>query len=109
MMISAFGADFNPKDWPENMGAYYSAKSAADDYLQQTNLNYTILKPGMLTNDGPKNKVDYGERTDERTGKIPRIDVAEVLVKSIDAEQTYRKSLELLSGSMTIKEAIEKI
>lgn len=109
MMVSAFGADFNSKDWPENMAHYYSAKSAADDYLQQTNLNYTIVKPGMLTNDGPNGKVDYGERTDERTGKIPRSDVAEVIVKSLDAENTYRKSLELLSGPKNIGEAIEKI
>ena len=109
MMVSAFGADFNPKEWPESMAHYYSAKSAADDYLQQTNLNYTIIKPGALTNDAPKGKVDFGERTDERSGSIPRADVAEVIVKSLDAENTFRKSLELLSGPNNIEEAIEKI
>lgn len=109
MMISAFGADFKSDEWPEKMHHYYSAKSAADDYLQQTNLNYTIIKPGMLTDDAPKGKVDYGERTDERSGSIPRADVAEVLVKSIDAENTYGKSLELLSGKYSIEEAIEQI
>ena len=109
MMVSAFGADFNSSEWPESMAHYYSAKSAADDYLQQTNLNYTIIKPGALTDDGPTNKVDYGERTDERSGSIPRADVAEVLVKSIDAGNTYRKSLELLSGPYNIEDAISKI
>lgn len=109
IMVSAFGADFNPQEWPENMAHYYSAKSAADDYLMQTNLNYTIVKPGALTNDAPTNKVDYGERTDERSGSIPRADVAEVVVKSIDAEETHRKSLELLSGPNNVVEAIEKI
>jgi len=109
MMVSAFGADFNPSEWPENMAHYYSAKSAADDYLMQTNLNYTVVKPGRLTDDAPTNKVDYGERTDERGGSIPRADVAEVIVKSLDAENTYRKSLELLSGPNNIEEAIEKI
>ncbi|WP_340152912.1 SDR family oxidoreductase [uncultured Marivirga sp.] len=109
MMVSAFGADFSPSEWPENMGAYYHAKSAADDYLQQTGLNYTILKPGMLTDDEPKGKVDYGERTDERRGSIPRWDVADVVVKSLEAEKTYRKSLELLSGTYRIEEAIEKM
>ncbi len=109
IMVSAFGADFNSKEWPDEMAHYYQAKSAADDYLQQTNLNYTIVKPGMLTDDAPNNKVDYGERTDERSGKIPRADVAEVVVKSLEADNTFRKSLELLSGSNTIEEAIEKI
>lgn len=109
LMVSAFGADFNPSEYPESLVFYYHAKAAADDYLQQTALNYTILKPGMLTDDEPKGKVDYGERTDERTGSIPRWDVAEVIVKSLDAENTYRKSLELLSGPYQIDEAIEKI
>ncbi|MBK6267134.1 SDR family oxidoreductase [Marivirga sp. S37H4] len=107
--ISAFGADFDPKQWPEKMSHYYSAKSAADDYLQQTRLNYTIIKPGMLTNDEPTGKVDYGERTEERKGSVPRADVAEVVVKSLEARNTYRKSLELLSGPNTIEKAIEKI
>lgn len=109
IMISAFGADFNPKEWPEAMASYYSAKSAADDYLQQTNLNYTIIKPGRLTDNSPSGKVDYGERTDERSGEIPRSDVAEVVVKSLDSDTTYRKSLELLSGNNLIEEAIEKV
>jgi hypothetical protein len=63
----------------------------------------------MLTDDEPKGKVDYGERTDERGGSISRWDVADVVVKSLEAESTYRKSLELLSGSNQIEEAIEKI
>ncbi len=109
MMISAFGADFNPQEWPEEMANYYSAKSAADDYLSQTSLNYTIVKPGMLTDDEPSGKVDFGERTDERTGKIARWDVAEVVVKSIDAPGTFRKSLELLSGPNAIDEAIKEL
>lgn len=109
MMVSAFGADFNPSEWPEKMATYYNAKSAADDYLQQTGLNYTIFKPGALTDDEPKGKVDFGERTDERTGSIPRWDVADVLVKCLEADNTYRKSLELLSGPYRIEEAIEKV
>ncbi len=109
IMISAFGADFNPKEWPENMANYYSAKSAADDYLSQSSLNYTIIKPGKLTNGEPTGKVDYGERTDERIGEISRWDVADVVVKSIDEAATFRKSLELLSGKNSIDDAIEKL
>jgi len=109
MMISAFGADFQPSEWPKELAYYYQAKAAADDYLQQTDLNYTILKPGLLTDDEPKGKVDYGERTDARTGSIPRWDVADVTVKSLDAEKTFRKSLELLSGPYQIDEAIENL
>src|SRR5690554_6615551 len=53
MMISAFGADFNSSEWPAGLANYYSAKSAADDYLQQTALDYTIFKPGLLTDEDP--------------------------------------------------------
>ena len=109
MMISAFGADLNPAEWPSEMGSYYAAKSAADDYLTQTSLNFTIIKPGALTDDSPSGKVDFGERTDERSGAISRWDVADVTVKCLDAENTYRKSLELLSGPNRIEDAIEKL
>lgn len=109
LMVSAFGVDFSPSDWPKELAYYYSAKSAADDYLQQTSLDYTIFKPGLLTDEEPKGKVDFGERTDERTGSVTRWDVAEVVVKSIDAENTFRKSLELLSGPHQIEDAIENV
>jgi uncharacterized protein YbjT (DUF2867 family) len=102
VMISAFGADFSPSEWPDSMKHYYEAKADADKALMQTQLNYTILKPGRLTDEGPNHKVDMGEKTEKRGGSIPRTDVAEVAVKILDEPSPFKKTYELLEGEQTI-------
>lgn len=102
VMISAFGADFSPNEWPDSMKHYYEAKADADKALMQTKLDYTILKPGRLTDESPKHKVDMGEKTDKRGGSIPRSDVAEVAVKILDEPSSFKKTYELLEGEQTI-------
>lgn len=109
VMVSAFGADFEPKEWPDSMKHYYEAKSAADNHLMSSGLNYTILKPGRLTNDSGNGKVDIGERTQERMGEIPREDVATTIREILDRPNTYRASYEMLQGDQPIAQAVERI
>lgn len=109
VMVSAFGADFEPKEWPNSMKHYYEAKAAADNHLISSGLNYTILKPGRLTNDSGKGKIDIGERTQERMGEIPREDVATTIKEILDCPNTYRGSYEMLQGDQPIEQAVERI
>ncbi|WP_425421154.1 SDR family oxidoreductase [Phaeodactylibacter xiamenensis] len=109
VMVSAFGADFEPEEWPDSMKHYYEAKATADNHLISSGLNYTILKPGRLTNDSGKGKVDIGERTQERMGEIPREDVATTIKEILDRPNTYRGSYEMLQGEQPIKQAVERI
>ena len=109
IMVSAFGADYAPNEWPDSMKHYYEAKADADKHLMQTNLNYTILKPGKLTNDDGNGTVQLAEKTRERSGEIPRQDVASIIVHVLDKKNTYRKSLELLKGEKSVGEAVESI
>ena len=108
-MVSAFGVDASPDQWPANMAHYYEAKADADKHLMQSGLNYTILMPGRLTDDNGTNNVEIGEKISQRGGSITRTDVATVIRKSLDHEKTFGKNLELLSGKMPIDEALNQL
>ena len=109
VMVSAFGADFSPNEWPESMAHYYEAKADADKHLMQTTLNYTILKPGRLLDESGTGNIEIGEKIGQRGGSIPRIDVATVIQKILDHEKTFKKSLELLSGNTPIDQALDAL
>ncbi len=110
IMVSALMANRDPDAWPDSMQHYYEAKSKADDYLRSTDLNYTILMPGRLTNDEGNRKVELNEKISDLEGRsITRDDVASVIVELIDSENTYHKSLDLLQGDEPVREAVAKI
>ena len=50
LMISALNAD-HPERASEAMRPYYEAKGAADDAVRASALDYTIARPGRLTDD----------------------------------------------------------
>lgn len=109
VMVSAFGAD-NRDYWNEDIKPYYVAKHYADLYLEGSGLNYTIVRPGGLTNEEGIGKVrlEKAIRSGERMD-IPRADVAQLLVETLDAESTYNQSFDVVSGETAIKEALQSI
>jgi uncharacterized protein YbjT (DUF2867 family) len=107
LMISAMGAG-NPSSWSKQMRPYYEAKAGADEALEASDLDYTIVRPGGLTNDPGKGLVDVAPKL-ERSGKVARDDVATVLLESMEAENTIRKTFDLLSGDTPILEAVRAL
>ena len=110
VMISAMGADVNTPDdaADEVFVAYLRAKGAADDMIRsRTALLSTIVRPGQLTDDPANGKVSIAENTGR--GKIPRADVAAVLVAVLDAPDTAGKTFELISGDTDIEAAIASV
>lgn len=107
LMVSAFQA--NRRDhWSEDIKPYYVAKHYADIYLQASELNYTIVRPGNLTNDARTGKVRIEKDIQSGTNfEIPRADVAEVLIQALDNEKVYNQSFDLVSGDQTIEEALK--
>lgn len=111
LMVSAFGADQREK-WNEEIKSYYVAKYYADKELMQSGLNYTIVRPGGLTDDASKGKVvmsDNMQLTDSDDWTIPREDVAKVVFESLDNEKTYYKAFDLVSGEQSIEEALDQL
>lgn len=109
VMVSAFGANLDREKWPDGMTHYYEAKAAADAHLRDTDLDYTILMPGQLTDDPGTGQVALAPRTQERSGSVPRADVAAVIVQLLEQPNTYGGSYELLSGDTPIEEAVRQL
>lgn len=109
LIVSALGAE-DRKRWSEELKAYYVAKHFADEWLKDSDLDYTIVRPGMLTNDASIGKVLAKDNIIEHDPMtIPRVDVAKVLLASIGKENTYRKTFDLLTGEKSVEEALKEI
>jgi len=104
IMISAMGLD-TPRG-NEVFQVYQKAKAEADEALRHSGLNYTIIKPGRLTDEDGTGKITIG---DLDGGEIPRGDVASVIAAAIENESTHRKSFDLLSGDQSIEKALSSL
>jgi uncharacterized protein YbjT (DUF2867 family) len=104
VMVSAIGVN-RPERWSDQMRPYLEAKAKADAELTDSGLDYTIVRPGGLTDDPGTRMVDAAESLD-RYGRIPRDDVAATLVACLDEPATVRKGFDLLAGETPIEDAL---
>ena len=103
VMVSALSAG-RPHEWSDAMRPYYEAKAAADEKLMASGLDYTIVRPGALTDDPGTGMVTVG--TDLEPGAIPREDVARVLLAVLETPGSIGKTFELVSGDTPVEEAV---
>jgi nucleoside-diphosphate-sugar epimerase len=104
LLVSAIGANY-PERWTDEMRPYYEAKRDADKYVEGSGLDYTIVRPGGLTDDPGTGKVSLGD-SPEGTGSVTRDDVVLVLAELLTADNTIGKSFDLLNGETPVAEAI---
>lgn len=102
VMISAMGLD-EPRG-NEVFQVYQKAKAEADEALRVSGLDYTIVKPGRLTDESGTGKISVGKGLDG--GEIPREDVAAVIARIFEMPETIGKEFDLLSGDQPIPEAL---
>jgi uncharacterized protein YbjT (DUF2867 family) len=107
VIVSSMGAD-NPPPGDDTFPVYLRAKAAADEALAGSGLDYTIVRPGSLTNDPGTGRIDAAQHLGRR-GRIPRDDVAATLVAVLDEPATIGKTLEILSGEKEIAEALRNL
>ena len=107
LMLSAMGAA-DPEEGPEGMRPYLRAKARADERLAQSGLDYTIIRPGGLTEDEGTGRIDAAENLGRR-GEIPREDVASTFAAALQDHDTYRKTFDILSGDTPIPEALARL
>jgi nucleoside-diphosphate-sugar epimerase len=106
-MVSSMGADDPPAKGGGVFGEYLRAKAKADRELQASGLDYTIVRPGSLTDDPPTGKVTVGDGLEK--GEIPRADVVAVLAAALPAANTVGKTFELISGETPVEEAVASL
>jgi nucleoside-diphosphate-sugar epimerase len=104
IMVSAMGTDdFDPES-DDVFQVYLRAKSEADADLRGRDLDWTIVRPGGLTDDAPAGTITAATTTDR--GSIPRADVAAVLFALIESGAASRTQFEVIGGETPIREAL---
>ena len=106
VQVSSMGAGQPPRPGTDEVwAAYITAKTAAEEDLRSRDLDWTILRPGHLT-DGPATGRIRLAAPPVPAGAIPRADVAAVIAALIDEPGTRRQTLELTGGDSPIAAAV---
>ncbi|QTE29314.1 NAD(P)H-binding protein [Pengzhenrongella sicca] len=108
VLVSSMGAGAPPPAGTDDaFAAYLVAKTQAEDDLRARDLDWTILRPGGLTNATGSGRV----RLDAHVpgGRIPRDDVAAVIIALLTSPRTAGLTLELVEGDVPVDAAIEAI
>ena len=93
-----------PEDASQVWRAYIEAKRAADEALRDSQLDWTLLRPGWLTDDPGTRRVLLGRDVPE--GDIARADVAAVIAAVLENDGTIGRQWELIQDGLLIIEAI---
>jgi uncharacterized protein YbjT (DUF2867 family) len=97
IQISAWGLDRADDPGMDGVfAAYLRAKDAAERDLRARDLDWTILRPGRLTNEPATGKLNLAESVPR--GSVSREDVAAVVVSFLDDPKTAGKTLELVGA-----------
>jgi uncharacterized protein YbjT (DUF2867 family) len=97
-----------PAEGDDVFQVYLRAKSEADaDLRARDSLDWTIVRPGTLTDDAPTGLVTVGSRID--TGTIPRADVAAIVATALLEGVAVKTQFEVTSGELEISDALTAI
>jgi uncharacterized protein YbjT (DUF2867 family) len=103
VVVSAVGAE-RPPDGDDVFSVYLRAKAEADAAVMASDREWTIVRPGGLTDDAGTGRVRI--ETDAFRGRVSRDDVAEVLVAVLDEPRAARRVLYVNGGDDPVDEAL---
>ena len=104
LMVSSMGAG-DPASASEAMRPYQQAKHDADEALAASGLDWTIVRPGRLTDAPGGGRVALAPSLG-RSGQVTRQDVALVLLECLGLPNTVGKTFEVLEGEVAVREAL---
>ncbi|SCL72903.1 NAD(P)H-binding [Micromonospora citrea] len=105
LLVSSVGVENEPPAGTDEVfAAYLRAKKAAEDDLTRRDLDWTVLRPGRLTDDPPAGRITLARHAP--AGAVTRTDVARVLVALLHAPRTAGLILELVGGETPIADAV---
>jgi uncharacterized protein YbjT (DUF2867 family) len=106
VIVSAIGAN-RPERWSGPMKPYYEAKAEADRRVEASGLDWTIVRPGGLTDDPGTGRIRAG--ADIGYGEVTRDDVAATLAAVLAAPNTVKKGFDLLQGDTPVEAAVRAL
>ncbi|MEZ2390837.1 SDR family oxidoreductase [bacterium RCC_150] len=107
VMVSYFGAGADhgvPKD--NSFFAYAESKAAADEYLRSSDLDWTILGPGTLTDMPGSALIDVDPVDSGANRATSRANVALVAAAVLELPETIRRTIEFRDGSVPVLAAL---
>jgi uncharacterized protein YbjT (DUF2867 family) len=109
VQVSSMGAGTPPRPGTgEVWAAYITAKTAAEEDLRARDLDWTILRPGGLTDAPATGQIRLGPPP-VPAGTVPRADVAAVIVALLDEPGSRHQTLELTGGDTPVAAAVHSI
>jgi uncharacterized protein YbjT (DUF2867 family) len=106
VMVSAIGAR-DPQSGTEAMRPYLDAKADADAAVRESGLDFTIVRPGRLTDEPGTGLVSAGGRL--QRADITRDDVAAVLAGVLDEPRTIGRTFDVVQGDTPIATALAQL
>ncbi|PWJ36170.1 NAD(P)H-binding protein [Sediminitomix flava] len=107
-IMLSFMFSLEPEKWKENglekLTNYNIAKHYADHWLLNSELDYTILQPGMLTEKEGSGKIEINTKT---LGENSIDNVATTLAELAESKASIHKVITMKDGETPIKDAVE--
>lgn len=108
VQVSAMGVDKPvPEDTEPVWRAYVEAKRDADAALRDSDLDWTIIRPGRLTDDPATDAVRLAAEVEP--GEVTRADVGAVIAAVLDEPGTVGQQLDLVAGNDTVADAVRAL
>lgn len=108
VMVSTFQTGRQAIQNDNDIKVYTIAKTYADEWLKnQTNLDWTIVHPGILTNEAGTGKIEVG--MGQNVKEVSRQDVAQTLIEVLRNPNTIKQEFEVLKGDTPIAEAVHTL
>jgi nucleoside-diphosphate-sugar epimerase len=107
VMVSSMGTG-DVEHAAESMRPYLQAKKDADDALMASGLDWTIVRPGRLT-DAPGTGAVDAARALGRRGEITRDDTALVLLETLARPSLAGVAFDVLEGPTPVAEALDAL
>lgn len=105
-IVSAVGAE-RPPAGNDAFSAYLQAKAQADEAVQTSDREWTIVRPGGLTDDPATGRVRI--QSAPFRGSVPRDDVAAVLARLLHDPRFSRHVLYVNGGERPVEQALEAV
>ena len=105
IMLSSINNDINRQS---RIAHYHRAKAHADNHLVESDLDYTIVCPGGLTDEPGTELVSVNTEL-QGSGLTSRGNLAAALVACLDCDNSVGKSFSLLDGDMPLAEAMRTL
>ncbi|MDU0315478.1 SDR family oxidoreductase [Phycicoccus sp. M110.8] len=108
VMVSSMGTEKADPTSDDVFQVYLRAKAAADaDLRGRSDLVWTIVRPGRLTDDSPTGHVTVGASLP--SGSIPRADVADVLLSVLESPAPDRRQFDVVAGETPVRDAVASL